>query len=107
VSAYVKKRQPLIFLNACQVGRSGLSLTGIGGWAKQCLAAGASAFIGPYWAVYDQSAYAFAQALYDRLLAGLPIGQAAQEARVTVKSMGDPSWLAYTIFADPAAKVQA
>ena len=37
---------PLVFLNACQIGRGGMSLTDIGGWASQFLAAGAGAFIG-------------------------------------------------------------
>jgi hypothetical protein len=98
--------RPLVFLNACQIGRSGLSLTDIGGWAAQFLRAGAAAFIGAYWSVYDQAAHDFAQALYGRLLAGLSIGQAAQEARAAIKPLGDPTWLAYTVFADPLATVQ-
>ena len=96
---------PLVFLNACQIGRAALSLTGIGGWAAQFLRAGAAAFIGTYWSVYDQPALAFAQSLYDRLLAGMPIGKAAQEARVSVKTQGDPTWMAYTVFANPMATV--
>jgi len=98
--------RPLVFLNACQIGRSALSLTGIGGWAAQFLRAGAAAFIGAYWSVYDQAAHDFAQAFYSRLLAGLPVGKAAQEARAAVKPLGDPTWLAYTVFADPLATVK-
>src|SRR5439155_2195025 len=60
--------QPLIFLNACQIGQGGMSLTDIGGWAKQFLFAGAGAFIGAYWSVYDQSACDFTRELYSRLL---------------------------------------
>ena len=40
--------RPLVFLNACQVGRSAMSLTNIGGWAAQFLRANASVFIGSY-----------------------------------------------------------
>jgi hypothetical protein len=40
--------RPLVFLNACQIGRGALSLTDIGGWAAQFLRAGAAAFIGAY-----------------------------------------------------------
>jgi len=98
--------RPLVFLNACQIGRGALSLTDIGGWAAQFLRAGAAAFIGAYWSVYDQAAHDFAQAFYGRLLAGLPIGQAAQEARTAIKPLGDPTWLAYTVFAHPLATVQ-
>jgi hypothetical protein len=97
---------PLVFLNACQIGRSGMALTDIGGWAKQFLEAGAGAFIGAYWSVYDQPACDFSREVYSRLLAGLPIGWAVQEARLAIKAAGDPTWLAYTVFADPFATVQ-
>jgi CHAT domain-containing protein len=99
------KARPLVFLNACQIGRSGMSLTDIGGWAKQFLLAGAGAFVGAYWSVYDEPAYKFARELYNRLLAGTPIAEAAKEARLAIRSTGDPTWLAYTIFADPLATV--
>jgi hypothetical protein len=98
--------RPLVFLNACQVGRSGMSLTGIGGWVNQFLRAGASAFIGSYWTIDDKAALDFAEAFYNRLLAGIPIGRAAQEARLAIKPTGDPTWLAYTVFAHPLAAVE-
>lgn len=98
--------KPLVFLNACQIGRSAMSLTGIGGWASKFLRAGAGAFIGSYWSIDDKSALDFAQAFYNRLLAGIPIGRAAQEARLVIKPTGDPTWLAYTVFAHPLAAVE-
>lgn len=98
--------RPLVFLNACQIGRSALSLTDIGGWAAQFLRAGAAAFVGAYWSVYDRAAHDFARAFYGRLLAGRSIGQATQEARAAIKPLGDPTWLAYTVFADPLATAQ-
>jgi bacillolysin len=99
--------RPIVFLNACQVGRGGLSLTGIGGWASQFLRAGAGAFIGTHWSVYDEPALTFAEEFYRRVLAGLPMGRAAREARSAIKAGGDPTWLAYTVFADPYATVQS
>lgn len=99
--------RPFVFLNACQIGRSAMSLTDIGGWAAQFLRAGAGAFIGPYWSIYDQPACDFAEELYRRLLAGLPVGQAVKEARTAIKALGNPTWLAYTVFADSMATVQA
>src|SRR5207248_3038105 len=100
------RAKPLVFFNACQIGRSAMSLTDIGGWARQFLHAGAGAFIGAFWSIYDQPAYDFAQALYSRLLRGIPIGRAVQEARIAIKPAGHPTWLAYTVFADPLATVQ-
>jgi CHAT domain/Ternary complex associated domain 7 len=101
------KARPVVFLNACQIGRSGESLTGLGGWARQFVEAGAGAFIGAYWSVYDYSAYSFAKELYQRLLARVPIGKAALEARLAVKRHDDPTWLAYTVFADPFATLKS
>jgi CHAT domain-containing protein len=98
-------RRPIVFLNACQIGRAGMSLTDIGGWAKRFVDAGAGMFLGAYWSVYDKPAFDFAQALYDRLLSGMPVGAAVKEARAAIRSSGDPTWLAYTVFADPLARL--
>lgn len=92
---------PMVFLNACQIGRSAFALTDIGGWAGQFLRAGASAFIGSYWSIEDKSAHDFAQAFYQKLLEGESLGRAAQLARKAIKPLGGSTWLAYTIFADP------
>lgn len=96
---------PLVFINACQVGRSGMALTGIGGWANRFVEAGAGAFIGAYWSVYDEPAFAFATEVYTRLLDGVPVGRAVRDARLAIRKPGDPTWLAYTVFADPLATV--
>jgi hypothetical protein len=98
--------RPLIFLNACQTGREALSLTGIGGWARRFVEAGAAGFIGSLWSVDDQAACQFAQTFYNHLLAGESIGQAVRTARAAIQSLKDPTWLAYTVFADPLAIVQ-
>jgi hypothetical protein len=98
---------PLVFINACQVGRGGMGLTGIGGWARRFVQSGAGAFIGAYWSVYDEAAFDFAKEVYTRLLDEKPIGDAVREARAKVRADGDPTWLAYTVFADPLARVEA
>jgi CHAT domain len=100
------RSQPLVFFNACQLGQNAMSLTSMGGWANQLLHIGAGAFIGAYWSIYDSPACAFAQAFYRLLLSGMPICKAAQQARIEIKSDGDPTWLAYTVFADPLATVE-
>jgi hypothetical protein len=105
-AANVGVPHPLVFFNACQVGRSGMALTGIGGWASRFVQAGAGAFIGAYWSVIDEPAFDFAKAVYGRLLAGAPIGEAVRDARNAIRTPGDPTWLAYTVFADPLAVIE-
>lgn len=98
--------RPLVFLNACHSARGGFALTGIGGLAKAFLQAGAGAFIGSHWALADNRAPAFAHAFYQLLLRDLPIGEAVRQARKQIRAEfpGDPTWLAYTVFAHPAAR---
>jgi CHAT domain-containing protein len=107
VMAYVRPNRPFVFLNACELAQGGLSITDIGGWAKKFVEAGASVFIGAYWSVYDEASFDFAKALYSRLLSGQSLGEAARGARLAVRSDSDPiTWLAYTVFGDPFAKVE-
>lgn len=101
--------RPLVFLNACQSAQAGFSLTGVGGWAQRFLKpqmnnTGASAFVGSYWAVDDAQAMHFAKHFYNNLFAGKPIGTACHEARLALRQQTqDPTWLAYTLYADPNA----
>lgn len=97
--------QPLVFFNGCSTGRSGLSLTGPGGWSHAFLKAGAGAFIGTHWSIRDSKAREFALAVYKGLFSGLPIGEAVRQARRSLhkKYEGDPTWLAYTVYAHPLA----
>jgi hypothetical protein len=105
VVANLGRARPLVFMNACQIGRTGMSLTDVGGWAFQFVRAGAGAFVGAYWSVYDRPAQRFAKAFYNCLLAGHSIGSAGREARAEIRADDDPTWLAYTVYADPAAAV--
>lgn len=98
---------PLVFLNACQVGRADMGLTGFGGWAQRFLKVGAGAFIGAYWLIQDKPAYLFTTYFYDNLLTQqLPIGEAARQARLSLQKLGTPDWLAYTVYANPLATVE-
>jgi len=99
------RHRPLVFLNACYSGRQAFALSGIGGLAKSFLDAGAGAFIGSSWAISDSAATEFSSAFYRHFEAGKPIGEAARWARIQVKNRfdGDPTWLAYTVFAHPSA----
>lgn len=103
------RSSPLVFLNACNAGRGGFSLAGVGGWARQFLEAGAGAFIGPLWSVRDSRASRFAETFYRELVGGETIARAAWEARRALRESypGDASWLAYAVFAAPAARCPA
>lgn len=98
--------RPLVFLNACHSGRGEPSLTKIDGLAAAFLKAGAGAFIGTHWAVNDEEACCFAAALYERLYSGMEIGEAVREARLELRAKfpDGNAWLAYSVFADPAAR---
>ncbi len=102
--AQLRKRRPLVFLNACETGRAGARLTAWGGWPEIFLRAGAGAFVGTAWAVREKPAAAFAQAFYDALLDGRLLHEAASAARAAAKAAGDASWLAFKIYGHPRAR---
>jgi len=97
---------PLVILNACQTGQRGFSLTGIGSWAKQFVAAGASGFIGTLWSVSDSTALRFTKNLYEKLASGSTLDDAVRNARNAAREKGDPSWLAYTLYTQPNSEVK-
>ncbi|MFE1437208.1 CHAT domain-containing protein [Streptomyces sp. NPDC058739] len=98
---------PLVFLNACRTQGSAPSYTSLENWADVFLQAGAAAVIGTSWAVRDTTARLFAGTLYERLRAGLTLGESVSEARALARDNmpGDSTWLAYTVYGDPRAKV--
>jgi len=97
---------PMVFLNACQIGRQGYNLTGTGGFAQAFVRAGASAFIGSHWSVGDAPAVAFSQTLYTELLEnGATMMDAVSKARQAAKNNKEVTWLAYAVYADPYARI--
>ncbi len=99
---------PLVFLNACRVGRQGWSLAGLGGWAdrwvNQC---GCGALVAPFWAVSDRLAFEVAKAFYATLEEGGTFGEAAREARLRAREVRpeSPTWLAYAFYAHPNGRL--
>jgi hypothetical protein len=65
-------------------------------------------FVGTLWPVTDQAACVFAQAFYELMSQGKPIGEVMLKARhrVRVRFPNDPTWLAYCCFADPWARME-
>ena len=78
--------------------------TWLAGWAKSFLTAGAGAFIGSLWEVRDNAASHFAEEFYRALFSGVPLGDAMKQARTAIQiEPSDPTWLAYTLYGNPAA----
>jgi hypothetical protein len=101
------RRNPLVFINACRSAGAVPEYTRLIGWAGQFMSAGAGAFIGTLWPVRSGSALTFAGAFYDALLAGETLGVAVRTARLaTAANVSDPTWLAYTVYGDPAAAAE-
>ena len=95
----------LVVLNACQTGRNGWQLTGVGGFAQAFLQAGAGLFVGTLWSVGDHSARVFVEAFYQALIEKKPLAEAAIIARQAARALEASSWLAYTIYGDPNARI--
>jgi CHAT domain-containing protein len=100
------KVRPFVFLNACETGQGGYALTGMGGWAEAFVRrASSSGFVGSIWQAHDESAYKFAVTFYRNLLEGKTVAEAARLARRSIKRAGDPTWLSYTVYANPLARL--
>ncbi len=107
--------RPLVVVNACQTGRLGYSLTGMGGFATAFLGTRegsgdsrgrAGAFIGALWSVGDDTASTFVTELYRSLKAGRRMFEASREARKASRGAGEGSWLAYAVYAHPNLQVR-
>lgn len=99
-------RRPMVVLNACQVGSGQQRLAGLGGFAEAFLVAGAGIVVAPLWSVGDEPAVAFVHRLYDRLRAGDDVSTASLAARQHAREHGELSWLAYTVHANPEARLE-
>jgi hypothetical protein len=105
VEISIGKQRPAFFFNACETGRQGWSLTGIGGWADRLINAGASLFLAPQWNVKDGTSLLFCKEVYRSLLEGKTIAEAVRKGRLTARREGDPTWLAYSLYAHPNARL--
>lgn len=97
----------LVFSNAC---RSLLRGAGAEGLAHAMMRGGALHVIGTTREVPDEVAALFALAFYERLAAGVCIGEAVREARLHLKARYGPGSVyggAWVLFGDPGAVVVA
>jgi hypothetical protein len=102
---------PIVFLNACQVGRPGAGINQIDGFAQAFLAprsnSGAAVVVAPLWSVGDLKARTFANIFYQQLLKGTTLVDAVREARAQAKGQSELTWLSYCVYGDPFARVVA
>ena len=96
---------PLVFLNACRIGQAPSTRSEVGGFAETFLRGGAGAFVGCLWSVGDKPAREFVAAFYQALDSGHTIAQATLAGRRAAREAGDISWLAYTVYAHPDARL--
>ena len=104
----LRKDRPLVFLNACNAARPSGSLMRLEGWAERWLGeCGAGAFIAPLLSVRDKRAAELARRFYGYIGRGQTLGEAVQRTRLDLRAQqpGDPTWLAYSFFGHPEAKV--
>ena len=105
IEGHLRRVRPAFLFNVCHGGRLDWSLTGLAGWASRLVSCGSGLFLGPLWKVQDEAAWRLAQALYDALLAGEPVAEATRQARRAAREPGDLTWLAYSLYAHPNARV--
>lgn len=102
-------KKPLIFLNACEVGRQVPALTGVGGFAESFIQLGASAVIAPLWSVKDDIAHEVAVEFYEAILANprLAFAEVLQKIRTKAyqpgAAQGEDTYAAYCFYGDPLA----
>jgi hypothetical protein len=103
--ANLRDRQPIVFLNACQLGQQGRTLSGTGGLAAAFIRSGAGLVVSTLWSIADEEALTFAKAFYTNLIDGHSLVQATKAARQAAARLNEPTWLAYTVFGHPYARL--
>lgn len=96
----------MVFLNACDVGRTDASTAGLGGFPEAFLRGGVGILLGCSWAIDDEIGGTFSRHFYEAIKTS-DIGDAMRTART--RSLDDDnddlSALAYVAYAHPHARV--
>lgn len=108
VEMFCHRNQPLVFLNACQVGRNTPGLIGVAGFPSSFIQLGASGVIAPLWSVEDETASAVAQEFYKKVLSQpeTPFAEIMRQIRrhaYEPGTQGDTTYAAYCFYGDPFA----
>jgi hypothetical protein len=99
--------QPLVFLNACQVGRPVPGLIGVGGFAAAFMEMGASAVVAPLWSVKDTIAHEIAMDFYVKAKndKSIPFAEILRQQRAKAydPAIAEDTYAAYCFYGDPLA----
>lgn len=102
ITRHLGRQRPAFVFNACHLAREGPALSGLDGWATQLVGRGAGLFLAPTWTVTDELAAGFARTFYEHFFdRGQSAAAAVWAARQAIKRPGDPTWLAYSLYAHP------
>ena len=97
--------RPIVVINACQAGRAGYKLSGMGGFARAFLTGKAGVFVGALWSVGDEPARTFTEEFTRACWRGDRLAEASIAAREKARAAGEATWLAYVIYGHPHATV--
>jgi hypothetical protein len=99
------KSRPMVFLNACEVGKPVPGLDGVSGFATSFMRLQASAVVAPLWAVQGKAALDVTTRFYSAAFAGIPFARILQEIRKDAYTGEAPpdSYAAYCLYGDPLA----
>jgi hypothetical protein len=105
IASHDLKTNPVVFLNACQVGAGRLALGSYSGIAAAFVEAGASAVVAPLWKVDDGIARTIALEFYRQVAGGTPLSEVLRLARaqfVDAYETTSATWMAYQLFGHPS-----
>jgi hypothetical protein len=97
---------PLVFLNACQVGRPEPGLIGVGGFAATFAEMGACAVVAPLWSVKDSIAHEIAMDFYTKAKEkSIPLAEILRQQRAKAydPAVAEDTYAAYCFYGDPLA----
>ena len=108
----IRASRPLVFLNACEVGRLEPGLVGAGGFAEAFMNLGAGGVVAALWSVKDDLAHQLAEEFYRRVEAEPTTPYAAILRDLRGRSYADDraaedTWAAYCFYGDPLAAGRA
>jgi hypothetical protein len=101
-----RAKGPLVFLNACEVGRPGIGLTSPSGFAAQLIASQCGAVIAPLWEVDDKIAHQVAVSFYEEVTKDprKPFAEVLRDLRARAYAEdGADSYAAYCFYGHPLA----
>jgi hypothetical protein len=103
----IRAHRPLVFLNACEVGRLEPGLVGAGGFAEAFMNLGAGGVVAALWSVKDDLAHELAEEFYRRVREepATPFAAILRDLRRRSYegTTAEDSWAAYCFYGDPLA----